>query len=157
MSLLSDDAIKELIKGNELEIEGFEERNLTPNGYDLSVKEILVGGKTEDKGEVIIPRKEWFAVSTKEYLKMPDSVAATLWIRTTWARQGIVPSFGMVDAGFHGELTLSAYCSCKDVKMKIGERFAQIVFQSMEGRAGKAYKDRSGGYFGQRGVTLERK
>ena len=65
-------------------------------------------------------------------------------------------SFGKVDAGFEGTLTLSAFNSSDvDVVIPIGDRFAQIVFEWLDAPSEKVYAERSGNYQGQRGVRLE--
>jgi dCTP deaminase len=157
MAVLSDRGILKAIEAGELSIENFIEKNLTPNGYDLTIAEILVEGReNQNSGTVIIPPKTWFAVSTLEYVKQGPGIASQLWIRTSWARKGIISSFGKVDAGFEGTLTLSAYNSSSDeVSIPIGERFAQIVFQKLDSHSDKEYSERSGHYQGQRGVRLE--
>jgi hypothetical protein len=42
MSVLSDRTIQELVEREELGIEPFDASNLTPNGYDLSISEVLL-------------------------------------------------------------------------------------------------------------------
>ena len=156
--ILSDADIKGMMKDGEMDIENFTEKNLTPNGYDLTIEEIYIFSTKETVKEGIaeIPPKTGFAVSTREFVKCPPNLAATLWIRTTWARKGVIASFGMIDAGFHGTLTLAAYnASDEAVKIDIGNRFAQMVFHLLRGGAEKTYDRRSGNYQGQRGVTLE--
>ena len=151
--ILSDKDIK---NGIGVSIKPFREKNLTPNGYDLTVVEVYVEGGSH-KEACSIPPGSWFAVSTEEYVKMEDWVAGALWIRTSWARKGIISSFGMVDAGFEGTLTLSALNSSKkNVDIAPGDRFAQIVLHALSGGAETSYAGRSGKYQGQRGVTLSR-
>ncbi len=158
MTVLSDSSIRQAMAEGQLGIENFVEKNLTPNGYDLTIAQIRVGRKGEDvsSGDVVVPPKTWFAVSTKEYVKFGPHVTSQLWIRTTWARKGILSSFGKVDAGFEGTLTLSALNSSDEpVVIPIGERFAQIVFEWLDSAPEKVYAERSGNYQGQRGVKLE--
>ena len=157
MTVLSDSAIRKAMVDGELAIEDFVEKNLTPNGYDLTISEIKVGqdGESQYDGEVKIPPMTWFAVSTKEYVKFGPRITSQLWIRTTWARRGIMSSFGKVDAGFEGTLTLSAFNSSdREVIIPIGDRFAQIVFEWLDSTSDKTYAERSGNYQGQRGVNL---
>ncbi len=157
MTVLSDKGILQAMKDGELGIDDFVEKNLTPNGYDLSISEIKVGrdGQTFSEGEVIIPPMTWFAASTKEYVRFGPRITSQLWIRTTWARRGVLSSFGKVDAGFEGTLTLSAFNSSdKGVTIPIGDRFCQIVFEWLDTASEKQYAERSGNYQGQRGVNL---
>lgn len=157
MTVLSDGGILKAMESGELGIENFIEKNLTPNGYDLTIAEIKVGqdGTTQTAGDVAVAPGKWFAVSTKEYIKCGPQITTQLWIRTSWARKGIISSFGKVDAGFEGTLTLSAYNSSdREVVIPIGQRFAQIVFERLDSPSEKVYAQRSGNYQGQRGVKL---
>ncbi len=143
-----------------LSIEPFKEKSLTPNGYDLSISEIYIPSveRKITEGVAGIPQMTWFALSTEEYVKFGPEITAQLWIRTSWARKGIIAAFGKIDAGFHGTLTFSAFnASQKTVEFSIGERFAQMVFEFLAESAELEYSKRSGHYQGQRGVTLERK
>jgi len=158
MTVLSDGAIVKAMEDGELGIDDFVEKNLTPNGYDLTISEIKVGreGTSQMSGDVIIPPGTWFAVSTKEYVRFGPRITSQLWIRTSWARRGIMSSFGKVDAGFEGTLTLSAFNSSdEEVTIPIGDRFAQIIFEWLDAPSEKVYAERSGNYQGQRGVRLE--
>lgn len=149
-----------MIEEGKLSIEPFSEKSLTPNGYDLSISEIYIPSidRHISEGTAEIPPMTWFALSTKEYVRFGPEISAQLWIRTTWARKGIIAAFGKIDAGFHGTLTFSAFnASQKAVEFQIGERFAQMVFELLTESAELEYFKRSGHYQGQKGVTLERR
>jgi len=153
--ILSDVQIEEMINEGKLGIESYKDENLTPNGYDLTISEISIDGdESVSEGTVNIPSDTWFAVSTKEYVRFPSNVAGALWIRTTWARQGVISSFGMIDSGFEGNLTLSAYNSGDEIEIEIGDTFAQLVFHLLSKDSKKLYDERSGNYQGSKGVTL---
>jgi dCTP deaminase len=156
MVILSDKDIIDHMKSGGLSIEGFDERNLTPNGYDVSIEEIFYDDRTFKSGTVEIQPQAWFAVSTKEYFRIGDQIAAQLWLRTTWIRKGITSSFGMVDSGFEGTLTFSGFnASNNKVELGIGDRFAQIVFERLSSEPAKSYGERSGRFLKQKGITLE--
>ncbi|MBN1677122.1 MAG: dCTP deaminase [Candidatus Thermoplasmatota archaeon] len=158
MAVLSDTDILSLIAKGSLKIEGFDEKNLTPNGYDVSIEEVWIPSSDTRtrEGMARVPGGAWFVVATKEYLVLPADVIGEIWIRTSWVRKGILSSFGVIDAGFNGNLTFSAFnASQEEAGLPIGERFAQVVFSELRSPAEKTYKERSGNYFGQRGVTLE--
>ena len=142
-----------------IEIDPFHSDNLTPNGYDLTIKEIEIpNGPKANEGGLIIPAGKRFAVSTKERIACGPNVCAQLWLRTSWARKGIACSFGKIDSGFNGTLTLLGFNSGdEDVKLSTGETFAQMVFEMMTGPAASLYSERSGNYQNQRGVTWSRK
>jgi len=157
--LLSDADILAYRARGELMIEPFAERSLTPNGYDVSIEEVAVPSLQQQirEGTARVPALTRFAVSTKETVTLGRHVAAQIWLRTTWARRGVLASFGMVDAGFSGTLTFGAFNASDAVlELPIGERFAQLVFLTLESGARGTYDQRSGTYQGQRGVTLDR-
>ena len=45
MTILSDNSIAQLVKNKEITIDPFVDKNLTPNGYDLTVEEIEIPEK----------------------------------------------------------------------------------------------------------------
>ncbi|HID25656.1 MAG TPA: dCTP deaminase, partial [Thermoplasmata archaeon] len=125
--------------------------------YDLSIEEVYIKktGEHIKEGTARIPPLTWFAVSTKEYLKMGPAVASQLWIRSSYARKGIIASFGKVDSGFHGTLTIGCFnANHEEVEIPIGDRFCQIVFETLFSEPDELYDKRSGNYQDQRGVKL---
>lgn len=157
MAVLSDTDIIAMLSDGTLKIEGYSEGNLTPNGYDVTIQEILIPSTGERivSGAASVPGNSWFVIGTKEYLVLPPNLVGEIWIRTTWVRKGILSSFGRIDAGFNGNLTFSAYNASKEsVSVPVGERFAQVVFEELRSPPVKSYQERSGNYQGQRGITL---
>jgi len=158
MTILSDIDIKNSIGNKDLSIEPFNEKNLTPNGYDLSIDEIFIK-KTDEhikEGKAVIPPLTWFAISTKEFVKMGPQITSQLWIRSSYARKGVMASFGKVDAGFHGTLTISCFNSNDEpLEIPIGDRFCQIVFENMESIPSELYDKKSGNYQNQCGIKLK--
>jgi len=154
--ILSDRDIRAMVEDGEIEISPFSEDNLTPNGYDLSIGEIYVRKTNEHvkEGKIKIPPLTWFAVSTKEFIGLGDKVTAQLWIRSSYARRGIFASFGKVDAGFRGNLTIGCFNADREVELQVGDRFCQIVFELLESGVEKTYDKRSGHYQNQRGIRL---
>ena len=157
MTILSDKDIENAIKLENIGIEPFTEKNLTPNGYDLSIDEVFIK-KTDEhikEGIAVIPPQTWFAISTKEFVKMGPQITSQLWIRSSYARKGVMASFGKVDAGFHGTLTISCFNSNDEpLEIPIGDRFCQIVFENMQSVPSELYDKKSGNYQNQRGVNL---
>ena len=157
MSILSDVDILNSIKTEDLGIEPFNEKNLTPNGYDLSISEIFIKKTNEHikDGFATIPPQTWFAISTKEFVKMGPQITSQLWIRSSYARKGVMASFGKVDAGFNGTLTISCFNSNDEpLEIPIGDRFCQIVFENMASIPSELYDKKSGTYQNQRGIKL---
>ncbi|MEM4729665.1 MAG: dCTP deaminase [Thermoplasmata archaeon] len=156
--LLSDAEILRAIEEGELEIAPFDERNLTPNGYDLTVEAVLLPSSGEEvrKGVARVAPMSWFVVGTRERVRLGKKLAAQLWLRSGYARRGVLASFGKVDAGFAGNLTVSAFnASSAELELPIGERFCQLVVERLGTPAMKDYSERSGRFQNQKGITLE--
>jgi dCTP deaminase len=159
VGLLSDADILRCRADGSIAIEPFVESHMTPNGYDVSVAEVVIpsNGLHVKEGTAQIPPHARFAVGSRETVTLGPSIAGQIWLRTTWARRGVVTSFGMIDAGFSGNLTFGAFNAAEEpLALPIGDRFAQIIFFTLESAAASAYEARSGHYQGQRGVTLDR-
>lgn len=142
--------------GGDLKIAPFSEASLTPNGYDLRIAEVSVPGTDiVREGTVLIPPGAMFFVSTVERVELPPSLCASLWLRTSWIRKGLLAGLGKVDAGFQGTLTfMSVNVSAAPVEVRVGDRFVQIVLETLSSPAHLTYGKRSGNYQGQNGVTL---
>jgi len=157
ITILSDRDIEKSLEKSELGIEPFNPKNLTPNGYDMSIDEIYIKKSDQHikKGMATIPALTWFAISTKEFVKMGPQITSQLWIRSSYARKGIMASFGKVDAGFHGTLTISCFNSNdEEIEIPIGDRFCQIVFENLSTAPTELYDKKSGNYQNQRGIKL---
>ncbi|MFQ6060319.1 MAG: dCTP deaminase [Thermoplasmata archaeon] len=159
MTILSDRDLINAMEDGQLKIRSFREENLTPNGYDLTIDEIYVSqSKTRvSDGRALIPPLSSFAVSTREFVEFGPALTAQLWIRSSWARKGIIASFGKIDAGFKGTLTLAGFnASPVDVEISVGDTFAQMVLEQVTSEPQNLYGERTGHYQGQRGLTLKR-
>lgn len=132
--------------------------DLTPNGLDLRIAHVQVVGQMDEpvsEGTVKVPAGERFVIGTEEFLEMPLDAVGSLWIRSSYARRGVLASFGKVDAGFHGNLTVGCFnASHEDIEIPVGDRFCQIVLEDLKSPPQAAYADKSGNYQGQTGVTL---
>ncbi len=157
MCILSDSEITEMAGRQLLIADGFDARSLTPNGYDLRIASVQVGDEERLPAEdAEIPAGRWFAVSTMEKLSLPGNITGQLWIRSTYARKGVISSFGKVDAGFIGILTLTGFnASSRPLSLSKGTRFVQVVFEKMCSHSQNSYGERSGNYQGQDRLTLE--
>ncbi len=150
--ILSDKAIRSMAESGILISENYSEESLTPNGYDLRINEIMYGGNTHE--EVLVKTGGQFFISTVEKVKMPENIAGMLWIRSSYSRKGLFGSFGFVDAGFEGRLTLSFFNAGPEITVKENDRIVQMVFIRMEESAEKTYDLRSGNYQNSDGIKL---
>lgn len=158
MAILSDTDILARLAGGSLGIDPFEEKGLTPNGYDLRIAEVMLpdeGAHVHREGKVSVPPQTRFLVSTVERLRMPADVTAQLWIRSSYARRGVLGAFGKIEAGFEGTLTVGGFNAARaPLELPIGDRFCQVVFERLESLPRRLYAERSGNYQGQSGITL---
>lgn len=128
--------------------------DLTPNGLDLRIGHVLVPAAMREpqaQGVVAVPPMARFQVGTSTVLAMPPDAVGSLWIRSSFARRGVLASFGKVDAGFRGNLTLGAFNASHEVlEVKVGDTFCQLVLHRMLSPPRRTYH---GKYQDQRGVT----
>lgn len=159
MCILSDADITRSLAAGDLALEPFEARHLTPNGYDLTVGEVFVeeGARTVREGTATVPGRGWFAVSTRERVTLGPVLTAQLWLRTSYARRGVLAAFGKIEAGFSGSLTVGAFhARSQPLELPVGDRFCQVVFERMQSPPQRLYAERGGHYQGQAGVTFAR-
>ncbi len=157
MTVLTDSDIRDAIARGDMDVEPFSEDQLTPNGLDLVIAEVSLPdtGQRFVAGVAIVPPLTRFMVSTRERVRLGPGMAGQLWLRTSWARRGVIASFGRIDAGFDGTLTFGAFnSSASPLEVPTGETFAQLVVETMSGTAEAMYAQRSGHYQHQRGVTM---
>ncbi|MHB8396499.1 MAG: dCTP deaminase [Thermoplasmataceae archaeon] len=151
MSVLSDRHIEDEVSRGFLISENFSSSSVTPNGYDIRVGIVRLG--TEESGRAVVGPRKYFLTSSMEFFNFPDNVVGQIWIRSSYARKGIFGSFGFIDAGFRGNLTLSFFNgSDSEIEIASGDRIAQLVFTRLEEAVDRSYSDRSGNYQESRGI-----
>lgn len=90
---------------------------------------------------------------TKDYIEMPDDLAAQLTGRSSMGRNGLIihKTAGWIDCGFCGQITLELYnFGDEPVEVSVGDRVGQLVFFRMEDSPDESY---DGQYQGQRGIS----
>jgi dCTP deaminase len=85
---------------------------------------------------------------TLEFIQMPNDLMAFVQLRSTWARKGFMLPPTVVDAGFHGTITLEIVSFAQN-PMPIGERFVHLIFAKLTSPS-EPYR---GKYQGQIGIT----
>ena len=124
----------------------FNEENLQPASYDISVGEITGNIDWELKpGESVL-------ISTKEWFSLPNDVAAFIKTRSSLARIGLEvgETGGWVDPGYNGNLTLFMKNKGKKaIDLRTLDRIGQIIFLEVSG-VDKGY---SGNYQNSKGIT----
>jgi dCTP deaminase len=142
--VLSDTEILEHLYNGEVKLEPFEPSCLNPAGYDL-----------RSSKKVILKPKHYELVATLETVELGLNVTASLHIRSSLAREGVIGSFAVVDPGFRGQLTLNLHnVSEKEITLGKGERIVQIVFHNLGSTARKGY---FGSYQNSKGIVSSRR
>ena len=166
--ILSDGEIKELLIDNLLEITPIEERQIQPASVDItlgntfSILEDVASGiidpskpisyKTFNTERFLLLPGQFVLATTREYIKLPDSLTAFVEGRSSWGRLGLfIQNAGWVDPGFEGEITLELYNANRcAIELSAGLRIGQLVFAKM-GR--KALNPYDGKYQKQKDAT----
>jgi len=142
--VLSDEEILEHLRRGEIKITPFETSCLNPAGYDL-----------RSSSEVVIKPKQYELTATLETVELGLKTTASLHIRSSLAREGIIGSFAVVDPGFRGQLTLNLHnVGEKEMRIREGERIVQIVFHKLGSPARKGYR---GLYQNSKGIVLSKR
>ncbi len=137
--IVSDGTILDLIQSGTLSIEPFNQEKLTPNGYDFSISE-----------GVFLKPGEGAQVETVEAVSIPGFIGAMMFLRSSYARRGVVASFGFVDAGFRGKIRFYIKNLGNETVEIVKEKGVfQMIFLNMDREALKTYEMRSGHYQNQ--------
>lgn len=103
----------------------------------------------------IIPPNSFVLARTVEYFRIPRSVLTICLGKSTYARCGIIVNVTPLEPEWEGFITLE-FSNTTNLPAKIyaNEGVAQVVFFEADEVCEISYKDRSGKYQGQTGVTL---
>ena len=157
--MLNKDEIRQLVEKDVL-VENYinQEKQLTPNGFDLTVEKIFeynLGGALDfsnkeriiPETKEIFPKKEnlqnkygwWqlkrgiYKIKTNEIVKIPNNLAAFAFSRTSLLRMGAFTQHGVWDAGFRGKSEFILVVENPGgIKIKENARIVQLVFFRVE-------------------------
>ncbi len=146
-------------RNKRLVIEPFDEKNLTPAGYDLSLGYAILlsspddgqlteidyksyapsakdGSPPKEQPWIMVPGKSDVLVLTKERVHLSGKVLAQVHARSGIAAKGFILNPLTVDPNYgnaHGRLTLRLFNFSKDAaKLSINETIATLVLHSVE-------------------------
>jgi dCTP deaminase len=119
------------------------EWHMTPNGREALRIDHLDKNKPEYFDVIELEQGQYFELlpnehvlaSTFESVKVPNDLMAILYPRSSTNRKGLsVDLTGIVDSGYEGQLVIPIRnnTSSQVVKLYPGERFCQLVFESLE-------------------------
>ncbi len=137
------------------------------SSYELRVGSYLELGAGED-GRIILPDGDAIAlapggfvlIGTREELDIPNDILGMLYLRSTYARNGLVSWFqGVVDPGYRGGLTVVLHNLGNElVPIYGGERICHLVLEQLAEPVDKGYEgryqDKPGATPAQRTKTL---
>lgn len=66
------------------------------------------------------------------YVEVPQGVAAVLFTRSTFARNGVFILSGLYDSGYKGQIGFTIYTIGGEIAIKPGTRIGQIAFMSAD-------------------------
>lgn len=106
-----------------------------------------------------IPSQGFALAHTKEVVDIPEYLVGFLHGRSSIGRLGLfIHNAGLIDAGFHGDLTLELYNPAPyAIELKEDMRIAQLTLHEHDSAPSEAYcSDNGNKYNGQRGPTVSR-
>jgi dCTP deaminase len=137
--IVSDGTILDLIQSGTMSIEPFDPTKMTPNGYDFSITE-----------KVVLQPNQGTQVETVESVSVPGFMGSMMFLRSSYARRGVVASFGFVDAGFKGKIRFYLKnLGNETIEVAKEKGVFQMIFLNMDKEALKTYEFRSGHYQNQ--------
>ncbi len=172
--ILSDTDLSNIIREKRLVLKPFSKEMIRENGidfrlsneivrhksmppdfiYDPSDEKSMLDAFTKPKktSRIILEPKEQVLLSTYEHLAMPDDIVAFVELRSTWARNGLSMPPTIIDAGFHGTITLEVINNAPfRILLRPRYPFAHIIFMKATSRIKNPYM---GTYYEQKGVKL---
>jgi len=181
MALMSDKWITRMCKEHKM-IEPFEEKQVRKGqisygvssyGYDIRVADeykiftnvnaTLVDPKAFDNrnfvtisgDHCIIPPNSFALAKTVETFRIPRSVLAVCLGKSTYARCGLIVNVTPLEPEWEGVLTLEiSNTTPLPAKVYSNEGIAQLLFLQGDEPCMVSYKDKSGKYMNQPGLTL---
>ncbi len=108
------------------------------------------------RGDVcIIPPNSFALARTVEYFRIPRNILSICLGKSTYARCGIIVNVTPFEPEWEGYATLEfSNTTPLPAKIYANEGVAQVIFFEADEDCDVSYKDRSGKYMGQMGVTL---
>ena len=103
----------------------------------------------------IIPPNSFALARTVEYFRIPRNVLTICLGKSTYARCGIIVNITPLEPEWEGHVTLEfSNTTPLPAKIYANEGVAQVIFFESDEPCETSYRDRSGKYQGQTGVTL---
>lgn len=161
--VLSDREIKDMITHKHSLVEPCNFDNIGPASIDLTLADDFVderGVRTRLEDGLnafnILPGEFWL-MSTKETINVPNNMVAVVKGKSSLARKGLmVECAGFIDPSFSGQITLEVKNLNKEKILSLtpGMKICQVVFLKMNEPAENPYSAESGHHYqNQKGTT----
>ncbi len=163
--MLNDKKIQGLVDSGDL-VRPFSMDLLQPHSYDATLGEgILLAcydAETKSKewkpyigNEFVLQPGDFALGTTEEYFKLTQNLVGFVQGKSTVGRNGLqIECAGLIDAGFHGKITLELYNMAPwPITLTKGMKICQIHFSEVESPVWKDYQ-KIGHYQGQQTTTL---
>lgn len=171
--ILNDEDLWELVKLGHLP----ENVKIGPSSVDLTLDSVFLRPKPQkygpsslyytlkmtdslhyqriEKEQYLLKPSEFVLATTKEKVRIPKYLAASVAGRSSVGRLGIqVQNAGYIDAGFEGQITLELHNQTYySIELMAGVRICQLVFYKMTNECRNPY---NGKYLNQSGPTGSR-
>ncbi|HIJ60180.1 MAG TPA: dCTP deaminase [Nitrospirae bacterium] len=168
-------ALKGMIESfsESLKKDGVISYGISSYGYDVRIRDefkiftninsTLIDPKSFDKkslvdfkGDVcIVPPNSFVLASSLEYFRIPRDVLVLCLGKSTYARCGLVVNVTPLEPEWEGHITIEiSNTTPLPAKIYANEGIAQLVFLQASEPCEISYKDRSGKYQAQKGITL---
>ena len=110
------------------------------------------------KGDIcIVPPNSFALARSIEYFKIPRNVLTICVGKSTYARCGIIVNVTPFEPEWEGYVTLEiSNTTPLPAKIYSNEGLCQVLFFESDEECQNSYKDKSGKYQGQRGITIPR-
>ncbi len=166
--ILAEDLIKRYVSEGKIIIDPFDEKNVEPSSYDLTLdRKFLVPVhsstldvsekptyKEVDSDEFVIGPSQFVLATTREWIGVPNTLTAFIEGRSSVGRLGLfIHNAGWIDPGFRGRITLELFnANPFPLRLRAGMRICQIIFSEINGST-PGY---TGKYLGQDNVVGSR-
>ena len=98
-------------------------------GVPYNRKKGDVGYDLHASHDITITPNQHVNIGTEVYLDMPYDIYASILLRSSMAKKGLMTHQSLIDSGFRGELKLMVWnFSDKPISIEKGERVAQMLF-----------------------------
>lgn len=156
MSILSDKDIRKRLETDSIEVTPeITDQQIQPGSLDIrlgrSYSNEDTGEVFENVDEVIIEPQQFYLGHTRDKIKLPDDLSASVSGRSSWGRKGLIihATAGWVDSNFGrgqpngADITLEIFnLSNEPIRISPGERIGQLVFFEMSSPSEVPYNEK---------------